>query len=66
MLESAKTISSSIQNISLITEQFAAGTEEVSASMNEQIASIQAMATESETMKNAVMQLNKTINIFKF
>ncbi|MGG0822191.1 HAMP domain-containing methyl-accepting chemotaxis protein [Paenibacillus turicensis] len=66
MLESAKTISNSIQNISLITEQFAAGTEEVSASMNEQIASIQAMAAESETMKNAVMQLNKTINIFKF
>lgn len=66
MLESAKTISSSIQNISAITEQFAAGTGEVSTSMKSQISSIQAMATESESMKNAVHQLQKTINIFKF
>lgn len=66
MLESAQGISAAIQNISAITEQSAAGTEEVSASMNEQITAIQAMADETEAMKNAVFQLQKTIHIFKF
>lgn len=66
MLVAAHGISSSIQNISAITEQSAAGTEEVSASMNEQITSIQQMAEDTEAMKNAVFQLQKTITIFKF
>ncbi|GGH16427.1 methyl-accepting chemotaxis protein [Paenibacillus segetis] len=66
MLAAAHGISSSIQNISAITEQSAAGTEEVSASMNDQISSIQAMAEDTEAMKNAVFQLQKTIHIFKF
>ncbi|AZK47870.1 methyl-accepting chemotaxis protein [Paenibacillus lentus] len=66
MLESAHHISQSIQNISAITQQSAAGTEQVSASMNEQIQSIQKMAEETEAMKNAVFQLQKTIHIFKF
>ncbi|WP_438349884.1 methyl-accepting chemotaxis protein [Paenibacillus sp. FA6] len=66
MLESALKISSAIQNISAITEQSAAGTQQVSASMNEQISSISAVAEEAETMNRAVFQLQKTIHIFKF
>ncbi|GIO41714.1 MULTISPECIES: methyl-accepting chemotaxis protein [Paenibacillus] len=66
MLESAHHISSSIQNISAITQESAAGTEQVSASMNEQIGAIQKMSEETEAMKNAVFQLQKTIHIFKF
>lgn len=66
MLESAQKISSSIENISAITEESAVGTEQVSASMNEQISSIQAVAQETEAMRQAVFQLQKTIHIFKF
>ncbi|CAM3343921.1 MULTISPECIES: methyl-accepting chemotaxis protein [Paenibacillus] len=66
MLESAQSISTAIQNISAITQQSAAGTEQVSASMNEGITSIKKMAEEAEAMNNAVFQLQKTINIFKF
>lgn len=66
MLESALKISSAIQNISAITEQSAAGTQQVSASMNEQISSISAVAEEAESMNKAVFQLQKTIHIFKF
>ncbi|USB32180.1 HAMP domain-containing methyl-accepting chemotaxis protein [Paenibacillus sp. YPG26] len=66
MLESAHQISGAIQNISAITEQSAAGTEQVSAHMNEQIASIKLVAEEAEAMNQAVFQLQKTIHIFKF
>ncbi|MHA0857859.1 methyl-accepting chemotaxis protein [Paenibacillus sp. CMAA1364] len=66
MLDSAHKISSAIQNISAITEQSAAGTQQVSASMNEQISSIQAVVEEAESMNKAVFQLQKTIHIFKF
>jgi methyl-accepting chemotaxis protein len=66
MLDSAHKISSAIQNISAITEQSAAGTQQVSASMNEQISTIQEVTEESEAMNNVVFQLQKTIHIFKF
>ncbi len=66
MLDSAHKISSSIQNISAITEQSAAGTQQVSATMNDQMSSIQAVADEAEAMNNAVFQLQRTIHIFKF
>lgn len=66
MLEAAKNISGSIENISAITQESAAGTEQVSASMNEQIASIQSMAEESERMTHVVSQLQRTIQIFRF
>ena len=65
MLESAKKISGAIQNISAITQQSAAGTEQVSAAMNEQIASVQAVVDEAEQMQSMVMKLQKTIQIFK-
>ena len=67
MLESAKSISSAIQNISAITAASAAGTEQVSASMNEGISSIQKMAEEAETMNNAVFRLqnDQHFQIFK-
>ncbi|MNH84180.1 Methyl-accepting chemotaxis protein McpC [compost metagenome] len=66
MLESAQQISGAIQNISAITEQSAAGTEQVSAYMNEQISSIKLVADEAEAMNQAVFKLQKTIHIFKF
>ncbi|MBD2845666.1 HAMP domain-containing protein [Paenibacillus sp. IB182496] len=66
MLDSAQKISGAIQNISAITEQSAAGTEQVSASMNEQIASVQAVVEETERMQQMVVQLQRTIQIFKF
>ncbi|MGN7356333.1 methyl-accepting chemotaxis protein [Paenibacillus sp. SAF-054] len=66
MLESAQKISGAIQNISAITEESSAGTEQVSASMNEQMKSIEAVVEETEAMREAVFQLQKTIQIFKF
>lgn len=66
MLDHAQKISGAIENISSITQQSAAGTEEVSASMNEQIASVQAMVDQSEQMQQVVTQLQRTIQIFKF
>lgn len=66
MLESALKISAAIQNISAITQQTAAGTEEVSAAMNEQIHALQSVADETEIMTQAVFQLQKTIHVFKF
>jgi methyl-accepting chemotaxis protein len=65
MLESAHKISAAIQNISAITQQSAAGTEQVSASMNEQIASVRAIVEETEKMQQVVMQLQRTVSIFK-
>ncbi|MWC29521.1 methyl-accepting chemotaxis protein [Paenibacillus sp. MMS18-CY102] len=65
MLESAQRISSAIQNISAITQQSAAGTEQMSASMNEQIGSVQAVVDEADRMMNSVMQLQKTVQVFK-
>ncbi|MGO4183876.1 methyl-accepting chemotaxis protein [Paenibacillus sp. MCAF9] len=65
MLESARKISGAIQNISAITQQSAAGTEQVSASMNEQIASVQAVVEETERMRTMAAQLLRTINVFK-
>lgn len=66
MLDGAKKISSSIENISAITQESAAGTEQVSASMNEQISSVQDMAEQSERMTQVVSQLQRTIQIFQF
>lgn len=65
MLDGAKTISSSIENISAITQQSAAGTEQVSASMNEQIASVQAMVETTEELQLKVVQLQRTFQVFK-
>ncbi|MBW7453408.1 methyl-accepting chemotaxis protein [Paenibacillus sepulcri] len=65
MLEGSRKISGAIQNISAITEQSAAGTEQVSASMNEQIGSVQAVVDETEKMQQMVVQLQRTVSIFK-
>jgi methyl-accepting chemotaxis protein len=54
-----------MENISAITEQSAAGTEEVSASMNEQIATVQAIVNRAEEMTRVVTQLQRMIQIFK-
>lgn len=65
MLDSAQKISAAIQNISSITEQSAAGTEQVSASMNEQISYVQAVVAETERMLTMATQLQRTIQVFK-
>lgn len=65
MLETAHKISDAIQNISSITQQSAAGTEQVSASMNEQIFSVQAVVNETERMLNMATQLQRTLQVFK-
>lgn len=65
MLEGAQRISSTMENISSITQQSAAGTEEVSAAMNDQIGSIEEMVQQSENMSRAVNQLLRTIEVFK-
>ncbi|WP_135553990.1 methyl-accepting chemotaxis protein [Paenibacillus cymbidii] len=65
MLGHAQTISATMENISAITEQSAAGTEEVSASMNEQIASVDAMVTQAEQLTQIVVQLQRSIQVFK-
>lgn len=65
MLDGARKISSAIENISAITQQSAAGTEEVSASMNEQIASIQEMTDQADRMSQVSGQMLRTIQIFR-
>ncbi|MEX2460220.1 MAG: methyl-accepting chemotaxis protein [Paenibacillaceae bacterium] len=65
MLESAQTISSTMENISAITEESAAGTEEVSAAMNEQISAVETMVQQSEHMTGIIVELQKTIQVFK-
>lgn len=66
MLDGAQTISSAISNISAITQESAAGTEQVSASMNEQIATVQEMAESTALLQQKVVQLQRTIQVFKF
>lgn len=65
MQESARLISSAIQNISSITQQSAAGTEQVSAAMNEQIEAIQTVVEETGRMQQMASQLQRTIQVFK-
>ncbi|QJC53328.1 HAMP domain-containing protein [Paenibacillus albicereus] len=66
MLDNARAISGAIGNISAITQQSAAGTEQVSASMNEQVDSIQTIVEETGRMQQMASQLQRTIQIFKF
>lgn len=66
MLEGAHTISNAMVNISSITQQSAAGTEQVSASMNEQIHSVVAMVEQTEKMQQAVIQMQRALSVFKF
>ncbi|MFH5181765.1 methyl-accepting chemotaxis protein [Paenibacillus sp. TAB 01] len=65
MLSSAQRISGTMESISAITEESAAGHQEVSASMNEQIHSVQAIVQQSEEMIKLVTQLQQTIQVFK-
>ncbi len=65
MMESAQVITGTMENISAITQQSAAGTEQVSASMVEQTNSVKAVVSQSEQMLRMVTQLQRTIQIFK-
>jgi methyl-accepting chemotaxis protein len=66
MLGNTRQISATMENISSITQQSAAGTEEVSASMNEQISAVTSIVEKSEEMTRMVTKLQQTIHIFKF
>ncbi|GAA3409295.1 methyl-accepting chemotaxis protein [Paenibacillus hodogayensis] len=66
MLEGATMISATMENIAAITQQSAAGTEQVSASMNEQIAVVDALVRQSEQMMQTAGTLQRTLQIFKF
>ncbi|HZG85481.1 methyl-accepting chemotaxis protein [Paenibacillus sp.] len=65
MLDSSKQISHIVENISAFTEQSAAGTEQVSASMAEQIEAVKAIVSQSEQMTKLVTQLQQSLNVFK-
>ncbi|SDT18185.1 methyl-accepting chemotaxis protein [Paenibacillaceae bacterium GAS479] len=65
MQDNARTISLAIGNISAITQQSAAGTQQVSSSMNGQIDSIQSVVEETARMQQMASQLQRTIQIFK-
>ncbi|MCR8632856.1 MULTISPECIES: methyl-accepting chemotaxis protein [Paenibacillus] len=65
MLDSAQRISGTMESISAITEQSAAGTQEVSASMNEQIHAVQDIVDQSEQMTKLVTKLQQTMQLFK-
>jgi methyl-accepting chemotaxis protein len=65
MLQGAQKISSAMESISSVTQQSAAGTEQVSASMTEQIGVVDAMVEQSEQMQATVNRLQRTISVFK-
>lgn len=65
MIQHIKEVSSSMENISAITQEAAAGTEQVSAAMLEQSRSVQTVVGKSEDMIKVAVQLQKTIQIFK-
>ena len=65
MLESSKQISGIVENISSFTQQSAAGTQQVSASMAEQIDAVKAIVAQSEQMTKLVSQLQQSMNVFK-
>lgn len=65
MLSKAQAISGTVDNIASITGRTAAGTQEVSATMNEQIDAVDAMVKQSEQMTRAASQLQRTISIFR-
>lgn len=65
MLDGAKRIAAAMENISAITEQSAAGTEEVSASMIEQITVVDAIVSQAEKMQQTVTQLQRALAVFK-
>lgn len=65
MLDSAQRISGTMESISAITQQSAAGTEQVSASMNDQINEVQVIVEQSEQMTKLVTRLQQTMQVFK-
>lgn len=65
MLDSARGISHTMENISAITQQSAAGTQEVSHSMNTQIDGVKAMVGQAEEMLQMVTRLQQSIQVYK-
>ncbi|MGE6630945.1 methyl-accepting chemotaxis protein [Bacillus sp. NPDC077027] len=55
----------SIENISAVVEETAAGSQEISASANEQLTSFNHMSDQVEELMNMTARLNETVNRFK-
>ncbi|MHC1681865.1 MAG: methyl-accepting chemotaxis protein [Clostridiaceae bacterium] len=66
ILENREKAIKSIYNISTISGEIAASTEQVNATSQEQIARIQQMASLAENLNNMVRILNESIDIFRF
>lgn len=63
--EQSSQVTSSIQNISAITEETAAGTEEISASAEEQRHAFEKLKEEANQLEGLVSQLNEQLTHFK-
>lgn len=66
ILENREMAIKSIYNISDISGEIAASTEQVNATSQEQVARIQQLASLAENLNNMVRILNESIDIFKF
>lgn len=65
MLESARQMSSVMENIASITQESAAATEQVSASMAVNTGSVTEVVSLTEQMIHSVTQLQRTIQVFR-
>ncbi|MCL6459855.1 MAG: methyl-accepting chemotaxis protein, partial [Gorillibacterium sp.] len=66
MFLKAQTITKTMLGIASITEESAAGTEQMSAAMNEQIAAVEDMVQQTELISQIALRLQRTIQIFNF
>ncbi|WP_163528428.1 methyl-accepting chemotaxis protein [Halobacillus ihumii] len=64
--EQSLQITTSVENVSAVTEETAAGTEEISASAGEQQHAFQQMTEEASKLGNMVNQMNKELEHFKW
>ncbi|MFD2923230.1 methyl-accepting chemotaxis protein [Halobacillus naozhouensis] len=64
--EQSLQITTSVENVSAITEETAAGTEEISASAGEQQHAFQQMTEEANELGNMVNQMNRELEHFKW
>lgn len=63
--ESSKTVLSSVESISSVTEETAAGSEEISASATEQLRSFTLVKEKVKTLREMTDKLNDTVKQFK-
>ena len=64
MLEKDK-VESSLQNIASVSEEVAASTQEVTATLGEQVSVVQTLKEEVELLRSDALELDKSIERFK-